>query len=434
MASDRLMDSPSARSNSVGLGALAALRDESVLARAALFLIVVHLANDAFIQTEPGVDPGDHLLSGIVTSGTLALFALAYPSLRSRLRAWLCLGVGAIGVGAGIAVPAEHAMTEGPSGDDFTGLLATIASLALLVLGFVRLWQTRRMDEPRPRRYARRALVVVGAFLVADLLVFPVVLGYRTTHVPRESGQLGSIAPGQDAVRFKTGDGLWLSGWYLPSQNRAAVIMFPGRSKIVLAHMLAKHGYGVLALDPRGYGDSEGDANALGWGGHEDILAAVRYLQTRPDVDPERIGGIGLSLGGELLIEAAAHTDELRAVVSEGAGVRSYREQLERNGFDRVTCVLSWAPFSASVAIFGNQLPPESLADLVADVASTPLLLIYATNGQGGEDLNPIYFAAAGEPKELWEIPDATHTGGITAHPEEYEQRVITFFDTALLA
>ena len=38
---------------------------------------------------------------------------------------------------------------------------------------------------------------------------------------------------------------------------------------------------------------------------------------------PDRIGGIGLSVGGEMLIEAAAETDELAAVVSDGAGARS---------------------------------------------------------------------------------------------------------------
>jgi fermentation-respiration switch protein FrsA (DUF1100 family) len=53
----------------------------------------------------------------------------------------------------------------------------------------------------------------------------------------------------------------------------------------------------------------------------------------------------------------------------------------------------------------------------------------------GGEEkqLNPKYYAAASEPKQIWEIPEASHTGGITARPAEYERRVIAFFDGALL-
>jgi hypothetical protein len=58
---------------------------------------------------------------------------------------------------------------------------------------------------------------------------------------------------------------------------------------------------------------------------------------------------------------------------------------------------------------------------------------VYAGNGQGGEDLNPAYFDAADEPKTLWEIPEAGHTGGLETRPDEYEQRVVAFFDQALL-
>jgi hypothetical protein len=60
-------------------------------------------------------------------------------------------------------------------------------------------------------------------------------------------------------------------------------------------------------------------------------------------------------------------------------------------------------------------------------------LLVYAGHGQGGEDLSPDYFAAAGDPKELWEIPEAGHTGGLAARPQEYEERVVGFLDRALL-
>ena len=49
-------------------------------------------------------------------------------------------------------------------------------------------------------------------------------------------------------------------------RNRAAVIVFPGRSgPVPHARMLVRHGYGVLMLDRRGEGASEGDFNARGW-------------------------------------------------------------------------------------------------------------------------------------------------------------------------
>jgi fermentation-respiration switch protein FrsA (DUF1100 family) len=61
------------------------------------------------------------------------------------------------------------------------------------------------------------------------------------------------------------------------------------------------------------------------------------------------------------------------------------------------------------------------------------MFLIYTTHGVDTEDLNPVYFAAAHQPKAIWVIPEAEHTGGIDARPREYERRVVGFFDRALL-
>jgi hypothetical protein len=61
------------------------------------------------------------------------------------------------------------------------------------------------------------------------------------------------------------------------------------------------------------------------------------------------------------------------------------------------------------------------------------MLLIGAGKDNGGEDLQPHYFAAAKEPKAFWTIPEAGHTGGYAARPAEYARRLTAFFDSALL-
>ena len=120
-----------------------------------------------------------------------------------------------------------------------------------------------------------------------------------------------------EEVSITTADGLELRGWYVPSKNGAAVIAFPGRAESQPhARMLVRHGYGVLLFDRRGEGQSEGDPNGLGWGMAADITAAAAFLSDRPDVEQGRVGGLGLSVGGEVLLEAAAKTDMLRAVVN----------------------------------------------------------------------------------------------------------------------
>lgn len=84
------------------------------------------------------------------------------------------------------------------------------------------------------------------------------------------------------------------------------------------AERFAEAGYSVLTFDPRFLGESAGEPR-----GHydpnlviEDLVAAVSHLVTRADVDPDRIGLVGVCFGGGLVISAAARDRRVRAVAS----------------------------------------------------------------------------------------------------------------------
>jgi pimeloyl-ACP methyl ester carboxylesterase len=220
----------------------------------------------------------------------------------------------------------------------------------------------------------------------------------------------------------------------VPSKNGAAVISFPGRAGSQKpARMLARHGYGVLLFDRRGEGESEGDPNALGWRGYRDVDAAVRYLRHRPDVKDDRIGGIGLSVGGEMMLEDAARSHGLKAVVSEGAGERSFREYLAITDGGKWLAAPQYLMISAGTSLFSGHAPPPSLAGLVRRI-SAPVFFVYGEHGQDGErNLNPTYYAHTRAPKQIWKVPGGGHVGGIAAQPKEYERRVVGFFDQNLL-
>ena len=406
---------------------------EALVARVALGVIALHIVDDSFLQPEPGTSAGDHLVGGLVPLAVLGLAAWGYPRLRAGLRATMALVLGGFGVIVGVE-GAYTTVKEGPSGDDFTGLLAIPAGLVLIGLAVVTLWTSRKRGGGRVRRYGRRALLAVGGVLVAYVILVPFYVSYVFTHVARGFVPTPELGTAHEDVSFTTSDGLVLKGWYIPSKNRAAVIAFPGRKGLQRpARMLARHGYGVLLFDRRGEGVSEGDPNILGWQGERDIRAAVAFLQSRPDVDPERIGAIGLSVGGEMLIEAAAESEGLAAVVSEGAGIRSLREALAIPGTRmKIEASLVHMALTPGTALFSSNLPPESLEDLSARIAPTPVFFIYAVPGQGGEaELTETFYEAAREPKEIWLVPGAEHTGGIEAQPEEYERRVVGFFNDA---
>lgn len=410
-------------------GRRARLPGDRVLFRAGTAVVALHALDDRFLQPPPGTAATDHLVSGLVPLALLALAAWIHPRLRGSRRGALALLVALAGVTGGVEA-FYYTREVGPSGDDFTGLASLAAGLGLAGLGAVTLWRTRRRHGSLARRVLRRAAVGIPAALVVLVLGWPLALGYVFTHVGRAVVPANELGVPSERVTFETADGLRLQGWYIPSRNGAAVIAFPGRKGPQKpARMLARHGYGVLLFDRRGEGVSEGSPNALGWGGARDIDAAVRFLQRRPDVDPDRIGGLGLSVGGELMLEAAARNSALKAVVSEGAGARSVREDRDIPGIDPLT-VAAVGVNTAAVALSADRLPPDHLKDLVPEISPRPILLIHA--GIDTEVLNPIYHRAAQEPKELWEIPEASHTGGLTARPAEYERRVVGFFDRAL--
>ena len=409
------------------------LSQQTRLVRLALALGAIHVLDDNYVQPQPGMSPGDHLVSGLVPLALLGLAAWAYPRLRGGARAVLALVFGVFGIAAG-SEGFYYAREVGPSGDDFTGLLCLPAGAALIGLGAFTLWRTRRTDGSRWWRYPRRALIGAVGFVATFMLVMAG-YGYGTTHVGRAVVPPERLGVPHEDVRFTTADGLELRGWYIPSRNGAAVIAFPGRNgPQQQARMLARHGYGVLLFDRRGEGESEGEPNSWGWGGDADVKAAIAYLQRRPDVDPARIGGIGLSVGGEMMLETAAETRDLAAVVSEGAGARSFHEERDYDvgAVDKALGSLISASKTAAIAVFSNQSPPASLKDLSARIAPTPLLLIAAPNSGHGEELNRGYARAAGATGTLWEIPESGHVGGLEARPEEYERRVVGFFDRAL--
>jgi uncharacterized protein len=408
---------------------------ESTLFRLAIALIALHVVDDNFLQPQPGTSAGDHLVSGLVPLAVLGLAAWAYPRLSGGLRGAMALLLGPLGIAAGIEA-VHYTNTVGPSGDDFTGLLTVPAGLLLIGLGAVTLWRTRRIEGNRAWRYARRALLAAAGVVVTYAVVIAIGLAYVTTHTGRAVVPPDELGVAHENVSFATSDGLKLEGWYIPSKNGAAVIAFPGRKgPQEKARMLARHGYGVLLFDRRGEGRSDGEPNSWGWGGEKDVKAAVAFLQRRADVEPGRIGGIGLSVGGEMLLDAASDTKSLAAVVSEGAGARVFSEEMDfdMTGLEKATnAPPAWIK-QASIAVFANQSPPANLKDLVPKIAPRALLLIAAPNSGHGEDLNRGYFKAAGEPKALWEIPESGHVGGQEARPAEYERRVTRFFDEALL-
>ena len=275
----------------------------------AVAAIALHVLDDNVVQPPAGTSPA--WISALVPLALLGLAAWAYPRLTGGRRGALALALGVLGIAAG-AEALHYTRTVGPSGDDFTGLLALAAGPALLGLGAVTLWRTRRTGGNRAWRYARRVLLGAAGLLVARGRAVPGRARlrddpHRARRRPREHARRGIRGRGVHDVRRAAARGLVRAvaqrrgGDRVPGAQRPA-----GRGAHARPPRLRR-----APVDRRGEGRSEGEPNAWGWGGWRDVEAAAAYLRRRPDVEPGRIGGIGFSVGGEMLLETAGRTDAL---------------------------------------------------------------------------------------------------------------------------
>lgn len=363
---------------------------------------------------------------GLLTLGVVLLVRRAGDAVVGAV----ALALGVLGAVAGVGIGAVHLAKAGLVLSSAAGLAALASGLVLLGIGG---WRLTRL---LPGWWRLAALPV--AFLLFQFVLVPVTPAVAGTNpAPTDVGNRTPAyldLPFAEAS-FTTADGVPLSGWYIPSTNGAAVAVLHGsgstRSGVLdQAAVLAGHGYGVLLYDDRGHGRSGGAGMDFGWWGDLDVAAAVSYLESRPDVEPGRIGVLGLSMGGEQAINAAATDSRIRAVVAEGVQPKlpadtSQRPHRLEGLTERAVDVISFA----TARLLTRAPTPLPLREAVAAVAPRPLLLIA---GEGEVSAARALQAVAPSTVSLWELPDTPHTAGLAQHRDAWTARVTAFFDSSL--
>jgi pimeloyl-ACP methyl ester carboxylesterase len=369
-----------------------------------------------------------------VVIGVVSVFVVVPPR---RVAAWIGLGVfGLVGVVAGMGIGLDHYLEVGLARTSLAGLAALASG------GFLVAVATACLVWRLPGWWRLPAGLAALAFLrlvVLRVLIAPLALALALTNVPPTP--LERVSPADlglvyEDVSFPAEDGVLLSGWYLPSTSGAAVVLLHGAGSnraAVLEHaaVLAHHGYGVLLFDARGHGRSEGHAMDFGWDGDLDIGGAMSYLATRPDVEPTRLGAVGLSLGGEMAIGAAARDPRIRAVVAEGATYRVAGDWSPYHAGGLVQRAMDWIFFTAA-DILSDADPPIELRDAVSQMAPRKLLLIESDEGMEAA-AGRAYRDASALNVELWVVHGAGHIAGLETDPQAWEQRVVDFLDRELL-
>jgi fermentation-respiration switch protein FrsA (DUF1100 family) len=397
-------------------------------------VIFVHLLTQAFVDPEPKSDATDNIVTGIAGPALVLGLALAYPHLNRGFRAAASLGLGLFAVMTAVGIHIPHFVAVGATARDVTAIASLLAGIPLIVMGLVLAWKAL------PRLWMK-LLLIPAVPIVLLQLVLPITLATFVVNTPRQA--LGDASPADygltyEDVTFENDEGETLSAWYVPSENGAAVILVHGSGKnrtktLDHAAMLAKNGYGALMVDLQGYGESEGSPVAWGWTGAVDIAGAVRYLESREDVAPGRIGALGLSMGGEVVMHAAGENEGIAALVSEGAGMHTWREFEQEPGgsFLKYRAVFNVSNAYTAVELMSGRDQPPSNVEQLQKIAPRPVLLISTGKSEEG-NWGRILNEAAGPTAQLWETGGG-HIDGLREQPEEYEKRVITLFDEALL-
>lgn len=228
---------------------------------------------------------------------------------------------------------------------------------------------------------------------------------------------------------------------------------FAGVKELLLpnfAMKFASEGFTVLTFDYRGFGQSEGEVGRLIPAKQiEDILSALVFMRSRPEVDPNRIGLWGTSFGGANAIFAAARDNMVRCLsvqLAFGSGERvvthgqSEKEKLNLYAMiEKMEARKAQSGKEMMVPIHKVLSDPQSQEFYRCNVDKFPALKIkipFLTVAETikhkpeqviGEIKIPVLFTAAGndgvnsaseseilyqkanEPKELFIIKDATH-------------------------
>lgn len=301
------------------------------------------------------------------------------------------------------------------------------------------------------RRWTKFLLVgavLYGAFSVLAGIVIAeasLKLGHRVLRHRQQAAQLVCERYGSELkdVSINTSDEVVLKAWYVrPAKfNRQAVILLHGitdnREGVAgYASIFLDQGYAVLLPDARAHGESGGEIATYGLKEADDLHRWVSWLYLRDS--PQCVYGFGESYGAALMLQSLAAETRYCAVVVEDA-FSTAREM----SFERVSAPLhvgNWfgksfgRPIIAIAQLYARQrygidlLQPSPLEALVH--SKVPVLLVHGTEDHNISPRHSVILAkAAPSHVQLWLVPHAWHTGAWSVAKEEFESRVLGWFE-----
>lgn len=254
-----------------------------------------------------------------------------------------------------------------------------------------------------------------------------------------------------EEARFQSRDGVDLAAWWVPAErpDAAAVILVPGRGScrhdpalLLPAGMLHRNGFAVLLIDPRDQGDSEivDGRYSGGTQEYEDVLGAWDWLRAR-GLPADRIGILGESNGASTVVIAAGEEPGIAATWEDSGysdTTMAISEEVRYAGYPEILTLGG----SLWGRLLGIDVDEHRPIDAVPKIGDRPLMIVHGVSDDRVQPHHALDFARAREAAigkdgsylQPWLVPGAEHVQAAFAAPEEYEQRLATFFGGALSA
>jgi uncharacterized protein len=258
-------------------------------------------------------------------------------------------------------------------------------------------------------------------------------------------------------------DHLQLKGWFIPGvlpnghlTSQRTLIMVHGNNNnradkgvglLNLSGDLARRGFAVLAFDMRGAGESPAAPRSFGLYEQRDVLGAVDFLRAGllpyPELGrPHAIAGWGVSLGGAIIILAAAHEPAIQAIVSDSA-YADILPRLERDipAASHLPALFTPGALLAAQVLYGVDFYHTKPVDVIASIAPRPIFLIHGANDNKNHTDTPpsnMYILAAAARTgphanvQTWLVAGATHAQAYHVEGKVYVDRLVAFYTAAL--
>jgi fermentation-respiration switch protein FrsA (DUF1100 family) len=259
---------------------------------------------------------------------------------------------------------------------------------------------------------------------------------------------------GYETMKFPSRDpGIEVAGWWNPAKSAdpnaestaSTVILVDGLggcknsiAVLVPAGMLWRNGFNVLLIDLRDTGDStfQDGRSTIGNQEHRDVLGAWDWLVNEKGFDPKRIGLFANSLGGANANYAFSAEPRIAAIFLQstfGDLQQIVAAELARNGFPTL---LSFPTLVMGSVVTGENLFARSPVETIRQAAGRPVYIVH-TRADTRIDINQseqlaAAAQAAGANVTTWFPENGEHVQTPAAYPQEFEQRLVGFFNETL--